>query len=100
MLTSNQKNAPVEAVLRVAMVVDKKRLEKGDVVEMSHSDFSYLAGHHRVAEATAENVAAVKAEIKSEKEAAERAAAPTDADVLRQRVADLEAELAAAKKGK
>jgi hypothetical protein len=100
MLTSSNKNAPVEAVLRVGMIVDKKPREKGDVVMLSHSDFAYLANHKRVAEATKENIEAVEAEIESEKEAAERAALPTDADVLRKEVADLKVELAAAKKGK
>jgi hypothetical protein len=53
-----------------------------------------------VAEATAENIAAVAAEIKSAEEAALRAAQPSSEDVLKARIANLEAELAAAKKGK
>ena len=100
MLTSSNKNAPVEVVLRVGMIVDKKPREKGEVVTLSHSDFVYLANHKRVAEATDENVAIVKAEIESEKEAAERAALPSDTDLLREEVARLREELAAAKKGK
>jgi hypothetical protein len=100
MLASSNKNEPVQAVLRVSMIVNKKPREKGEVVELSHRDFNYLATHKRVSEATRENIEAVKAEIESEKEAAERAAQPTDADLLRKEVARLREELAAAKKGK
>jgi hypothetical protein len=100
MLTSSNKNDPIQTVLRVAMVVDKKPHEKGEVVVLSHRDYVYLANHKRVAEATPENVKAVEAEIESEKEAAERAALPTDAELLREENARLRAELAAAKKGK
>jgi len=53
-----------------------------------------------VAEATGENVAAVKAEIKSTEEAAKRAAQPSTEEVLKARIANLETELAVAKKGK
>ena len=100
MLTSSNKNEPVQAVLRVGMIVDKKPCEKGEVVELSHRDYTYLANHKRVAEATKENIEAVEAEIESEQEAAERAAMPTETDALREENAKLRAELAAAKKGK
>jgi 7-keto-8-aminopelargonate synthetase-like enzyme len=90
MLTSSNKNDPIQTVLRVAMVVDKKPHEKGEVVVLSHRDYVYLANHKRVAEATPENVKAVEAEIESEKEA----------ELLREENARLRAELAAAKKGK
>jgi len=100
MLTSSNKNEPVQAVLRVSMIVDRKPREKGEVVELSHRDFVYLHTHNRVAEATKENIEAVEAEIESEREAAERAAQPTEADALREENAQLKAELAAAKKGK
>lgn len=98
MLTSTQKNQPVNSILRVDMIVDGERKEKGDEVPLSHRDFVYLSQHSRVAEATPENVAAVKAEIKAAAEAAERAKQPTEADILRREVAELKAELA--KKGK
>lgn len=98
MLTTNKANKTVRAVLRVDMVVDGERMEKGDVVEMSGHNFKYLVQHDRVAEATAENIAAVKAEIKSTEEAARRAAQPSGEDVLKARIANLEAELAATKK--
>lgn len=94
MLQSNQAKKPVKAVLRVSMIVDGEACEKGDVVELAHREFVYLANHDRVAEATSENVAAVRAEVKSEKEAAERAAKPAETDLLRARIAQLEAELA------
>jgi hypothetical protein len=100
MLTANKGNKTVKTVLRVDMVVDGERMEKGDVVEMSGHHFKYLALHDRVAEATAENVTAVRAEIKSAEEAAKRAAQPSNEDVLKARIANLETELAAAKKGK
>jgi hypothetical protein len=100
MLTTNKGNKKVNVVLRVDMVVDGERMEKGEVVEMSGHNFKYLVQHDRVAEATDENVAAVRAEIKATEEAAKRAAQPSDADVLRARIANLEAELTAAKKGK
>lgn len=100
MLTTTKGNKTVQAVLRVAMVVDGERMEKGDVVEMSSHNFKYLIQHDRVAEATPENIAAVKAETKSAEEAARRAAQPSGEDVLKARIANLEAELAAAKKGK
>ncbi len=85
-------------MLRVDMVVDGERMEKGDVVEMSGHNFKYLLQHDRVAEATAENIAAVKAEIKATEEAAKRALQPSSEDVLKARIANLEAELAAVKK--
>jgi hypothetical protein len=100
MLTTNKGNKKVNVVLRVDMVVDGERMEKGDLVEMSGHNFKYLVQHDRVAEATPENVAAVKAEVKAKEEAAKRAALPSNEDVLKARVANLEAELAAAKKGK
>jgi ribosomal protein L9 len=100
MLTANKGNKSVNVVLRVDMVVDGERMEKGDVVEISGHNFKYLVQHDRVAEATTENIAAVKAEVKSAKEAAERAKLPSDNEVLKARVANLEAELATAKKGK
>ena len=99
MLSASKTNRPVESVLRFDMVIDGERMDKGDVVELSHKDFVYLSSHERVALATKENVAAVRAEIQAAKEAEERAKMPSEADILRQRVADLEAELAA-KKGK
>jgi hypothetical protein len=100
MLTTNKVNKKIDVVLRVDMVVDGERLEKGDVVEMSVHNYKYLVQHDRVAEATPENVAAVKVEIKSAEEATKRAAQPSSDDVLKARIANLEAELAAAKKGK
>lgn len=99
MLSTNKGNKTVKAVLRVDMVVDGERMEKGEVVEMSGHNFKYLIQHDRVAEATTENIASVKAEVKATEEAARRAAQPSDNDVLRTRVANLEAELAA-RKGK
>jgi hypothetical protein len=100
MLTANKGNKTVKAVLRVDMVVDGERMEKGEVVEMSGHNFKYLLQHDRVAEATGENVAAVKAEIRSTEEAAKRAAQPSTEEVLKARIANLETELAVAKKGK
>jgi hypothetical protein len=100
MLTTSKGSKTVQAVLRVAMIVDGERKEKGDVVTLSAHNYKYLAQHDRVAEATAENIAAVAAEIKSAEEAALRAAQPSSEDVLKARIANLEAELAAAKKGK
>jgi hypothetical protein len=99
MLSTNKGNKTVQAVLRVDMVVDGEREEKGAVVTMSGHNFKYLLQHDRVAEATPENIAAVKAEIKSTEAAAKRALQPSDSDVLKARIANLEAELAAAKKG-
>jgi hypothetical protein len=98
MLTTNKASKTVNVVLRVDMVVDGERMEKGDVVEMSGHNFKYLIQHDRVAEATAENIAAVRAEIKATEEAAKRAAQPSGEDVLKARIANLEAELAATKK--
>lgn len=98
MLTTNKVNKTVNVVLRVDMVVDGERMEKGDVVEMSSHNFKYLVQHDRVAEATTENIAAVRAEIKATEEAAKRAAQPSSEDVLKARIANLEAELAATKK--
>lgn len=60
MLSTNKGSKIVKAVLRVDMVVDGEFATKGDVVEMSSSNFKYLSQHDRVAEATAENVAAAK----------------------------------------
>ncbi len=100
MLTASKGSKTVKAVLRVDMVMDGERMEKGAVVEMSIHTYRYLAQHDRVAEATSENIAAVQAQIKSDEENARRAAQPSNEDVLKARVANLEAELAAAKKGK
>ena len=100
MLTTNKGNKKVNVVLRVDMVVDGERMEKGVVVEMSGHNFKYLVQHDRVAEATGENIAAVKAEVKSTEEAAKRAAQPSTEEVLKARIANLETELAVAKKGK
>jgi hypothetical protein len=100
MLTANKGNKKVNVVLRVDMVVDGERMEKGEVVEMSGHNFKYLLQHDRVAEATGENVSAVRAEIKSAEEAAKRAAQPSTEEVLKARIANLETELAVAKKGK
>jgi seryl-tRNA synthetase len=97
MLAANKVNKPIDAVLRVDMVVNGERRSKGDVVELSNSNFKYLAQHDRVAEATDENIAAVKVQIKSEKEAADRAKLPSESETLKARIANLEAELAAAK---
>lgn len=67
MLSTNKGNLTVKAVLRVDMVMDGKRMEKGDVVEMSGHNFKYLVQHDRVAEATTENIAAVRAELAAAK---------------------------------
>ena len=67
MLSTNKGNLTVKAVLRVDMVMDGKRMEKGDVVEMSGHNFKYLVQHDRVAEATTENIAAVRAELSAAK---------------------------------
>ncbi len=72
MLTTSKSNKKMNVVLRVDMVVDGERMSKGDVVEMSSQNYKYLVQHDRVAEATAENVASVKAEIKSAVEAAKK----------------------------
>ncbi|MGA7887615.1 MAG: hypothetical protein WCA44_17915 [Acidobacteriaceae bacterium] len=98
MLTNGKKGDPVTAVLRNDMVIDRKRREKGDVVELSYREYLYLAGNDRVLEATKENIDAVKAEAKAEKEAAARSRGPSEADTLRAKVKELEERLAA--KGK
>ncbi len=67
MLSTNKGNLTVKAVLRVDMVMDGKRMEKGDVVEMSGHNFKYLVQHDRVAEATTENIAAVRAQLSAAK---------------------------------
>jgi hypothetical protein len=100
MLAANKQSRTVRAVLKIDMVLDGERAQKGDVVDMSAREFRYLAHHDRVAEATVENVAAVKAQVKAEKDVAERARMPSETEVLRQRVEDLQAQLDAAKKGK
>jgi hypothetical protein len=106
MLVSNSKadRAKVKAVLLFTMVIgdgdDSDVKEKGDVVELSKREFTYLAEYGRVAEATPENIDNVKAEIAAEKKAAEsRATELGEKDVLRARIAQLEAELGS-KKGK
>jgi hypothetical protein len=100
MLAANKQSKTVRTVLKIDMVFDGERAQKGDVVDMSAREFRYLAHHDRVAEATPENIAAVKAQIKSEKDAAERAKMPSETEVLRQRVAELQAKLDATEKGK
>jgi hypothetical protein len=99
MLSTNSKAATVRTVLRVDMVVAGNRMQKGAVVELARKDFVYLSQHDRVAEATAENISAVQAEVKAEKEAAKRAAVQLSTeDALRAENAQLRAELVAAKK--
>jgi hypothetical protein len=74
MLTSNQVKAPVKAVLKVSMVVAGEYHERGETVELSARDFNYLKNFDRVAEATKDNVAEVKAAIKADDDAAVKAA--------------------------
>lgn len=106
MLVSNSKTdrEKVKAVLLFTMVIgdgeDSDVHQKGDVVELSKREFKYLAEYGRVVEAMPENIAAVEAEIEAEKKAAkDRATELNEKDVLRARIAQLEAELSA-KKGK
>src|SRR5208337_3924152 len=100
MLKSQIKPEKVSVVLRHHMVVDKERRAKGEIIDLSYRDYVYLANHDRVAEATKENIEAVKAEIKAEAELAERQAQPSEADKLKARIANLEVEMASAKKSK
>lgn len=78
MLKVNQANKPVEAVLRVDMLIQGEECEAGEVVELSARDFKYLHAHERVAEATKENVAQVLAEVKVRKDLAAKAARKAD----------------------
>jgi hypothetical protein len=96
----NNKRRPVNAVLRYAMIVNKEPREGGEVVELSYADFTYLNTHERVFEATPENIALVKDELRRAKEAVARRNQPSDTETLKARIANLEAELAVAKKGK
>ena len=82
------------------MVVDKKRVDAGSIVELPYRDYVYLANHDRVFDATDENVALVKAELKGKAELAARNAQPSEAEQLKARIAELEAKLAEAKKSK
>jgi len=83
------------------MVVDRENKEKGDIVSMSARDFKYLYHHDRVAEATKENVAAVLAEVASEKEAQKRAAVTADElTTTKALLAAAQLELATLKKAK
>jgi hypothetical protein len=77
-ITQKVSNQPVNAVLLIAMVVEGESAEAGDVVELSARDFKYLHTYNRVLPATKENVAAVKAEVAAQKEAARKNAAATD----------------------
>lgn len=78
MLKLNQSNKPMEAVLRVDMLIAGEECEAGEVVELSAREYRYLYAHDRVCEATKENVAAVRAEVKMRKDAAEQATAKAD----------------------
>jgi hypothetical protein len=100
MLKSQMKPEKVSVVLRHNMVVDKARKEKGEVVELSYRDYAYLSNHDRVADATEENIKVVRDEIKAEAALAARQAQPSEAEKLKDRIAALEVELAAAKKAK
>jgi len=75
MLKQQKTQPPVKVVLKTHMIVDGEPHEKGDVVEVPYREFVYLSNYNRVAEANKENIAAVKAEIKAEEEAAEKQAA-------------------------
>ncbi len=78
MLTTKKSTGPVEAVLRVDMLIEGEECEAGEVVELTARDFKYLSHHNRVLEATKDNVAAVREEIKIKRDAAAKVAARAD----------------------
>lgn len=78
MLGLNAKPKPVEAVLRIDMMINGEECEAGEVVELSAREFKYNHHLNRCAEATKENVAAVRAEVAAKKEAAAKAAEKAD----------------------
>lgn len=90
MLKLNTKTGPVEAVLRMDMVIAGENCAAGEVVEFNAREFKYLEQYDRVLVATKENVAIVRAE--AEKKAAKVKADAVKADAL----ADTKNQLAAA----
>lgn len=101
MITSQNQNKPIEAVLIIDMLFGGKQFRAGETVELKPSDFKYFHHLGRVDHATKENVAAVKAKLaaaqaaveSAQKVAADQALAQfTDAKALKARLAQLEAE--------
>lgn len=78
MLSLNSKPAPVEAVLCMDMLINGEECAAGEVVELSAREFKYLHHFDRVMPATEKNVAAVRAQVKAKKDAADKAAKKAD----------------------
>jgi hypothetical protein len=78
MLSLNAKPAPVEAVLRIDMLIEGEECAAGEVVELSAREFRYFYHFDRVLPATKENVDAVRAEVAARKRAAKANAAAAD----------------------
>jgi hypothetical protein len=101
MLKANTNAEPVKAVLLMDQIVDGEHGEAGEVIELRPSEFKYLETYNRVAAATPENVARVKAEVARAAEVANAAKARGDElTSTKARLAAAEAELATLKKGK
>lgn len=101
MLKASQSNKPVEAVLRVDMLIAGEECEAGEVVELKEREYRYLFTHDRVLEATKENVERVRAEVAARKKIAANQAAKADelADTKNQLATAL-ARIAELEKGK
>jgi len=74
----NSKPAQVEAVLCMDMLINGEECATGEVVELSAREFKYLHTYDRVLPATEKNVAAIRAQVKAKKQAAEKQAAAAD----------------------
>lgn len=102
MLTLKKKaDEPVEAVCKISMLIDGEEVEAGEVVELKPRDYKYLYHFGRVLPATKENVEAIKKIVDARKAFNEqRASDNEDLVSTKAKLARVELELAALKRGK